>query len=90
MSKAKRLTSTASGRAAIQFVILIGVLSLFADITYEGARSIVGSYLAVLGATGTIVGLIAGIGEFAGYGIRLFSGILGDRSGRPWRILWVG
>jgi hypothetical protein len=28
--------------AAIRFIVLIGVVSLFADMTYEGARSVVG------------------------------------------------
>ncbi|MDW8185924.1 MAG: MFS transporter [Anaerolineae bacterium] len=90
MSKAEPMASQASDHAALRFVILLGVLSLFADMTYEGARSVAGSYLAVLGATGAIVGLIAGVGEFAGYGIRLFSGILSDRPGRSWWIMAMG
>ncbi len=36
--------------SALKFVVLIGIVSLFADMTYEGARSITGPYLAVLGA----------------------------------------
>lgn len=49
--------------AALKFVILIGFVSLCADATYEGARSITGAYLQVLGASGTVVGLVAGFGE---------------------------
>ncbi len=49
--------------AAFRFVLMIGVVSLFADFTYEGSRSIVGPYLAHLGANGTEVGIIAGLGE---------------------------
>jgi MFS family permease len=79
-----------SARPALRFVIWIGVLSLLADVTDEGGRSIAGSYLAVLGATGTMVGLIAGMGELAGYGSRLLSGVLSDRLQRLWLFMWIG
>jgi hypothetical protein len=49
---------------------MIGVVSFFADFTYEGARSITGPFLAVLGASGTVVGFVAGFGELLGWGIR--------------------
>jgi len=42
--------------------------------TYEGARSISGQYLAILGASGFVVGIVAGLGELIGYGFRLVSG----------------
>ena len=67
---------------ALKFVVLIGIISLFADMTYEGARSITGPYLAVLGASGTAVGIVAGFGELVGYGLRLVSGFISDRTGR--------
>jgi len=66
---------------AWRFVIAIGVVSLFADFTYEGGRSIVGPYLGVLGATPLVVGVVAGVGEFLGYGLRLVSGGFVDRRG---------
>lgn len=76
-------------RSAVGFVVLLGVVSLLADTTYEGARSITGPFLAVLGASGTVVGLVAGLGELIGYGVRLVSGYLGDRTRRYWAItLW--
>lgn len=81
---------TISKAAAIKFVILIGVVSLFADMTYEGARSITGPYLAVLGASGTAVGVVAGLGELIGYSLRLVSGYFSDRTGRYWAITIVG
>jgi MFS family permease len=76
--------------SALKFVVLIGVVSLFADMTYEGARSITGPYLAVLGASGTIVGIVAGFGELVGYGLRLVSGYISDRTGRYWPITLFG
>lgn len=75
---------------AIRFIYLLGITSLFADITYEGARSITGPFLSVLGASATIVGLVAGLGEFIGYGLRLLSGYLSDRLGRHWLFTFLG
>ena len=51
-------------RDAFKFIILLGIVSLFGDITYEGGRSIIGPYLATLGAGAVIVGLVSGLGEF--------------------------
>lgn len=78
-----------SGRA-LRFVLLVGVVSLFADLTYEGSRSITGPYLAVLGASATAVGVVAGGGELLGYALRLVSGRMADAMGRYWPITIVG
>lgn len=75
---------------AFRFVVLVGVVSLFADMTYEGARSITGPYLGSLGASATIVGIVAGAGELVGYGVRLLSGYLSDRTRRYWTITIIG
>lgn len=77
-------------RTAVRFVILLGIVSLFADMTYEGARSVTGPYLALLGASATAVGFIAGFGELVGYGLRLVSGYLSDRTGRYWAFTLAG
>ena len=70
--------------------MLVGVVSLFADMTYEGARSATGPFLAILGASGLAVGIAAGLGELVGYAVRLLSGILADRTGRYWLLTIVG
>jgi MFS family permease len=75
---------------ALKFVLLIGVVSFFADFVYEGARSVNGPFLAVLGASATLVGIIAGLGELLGYGLRLVSGPLSERTGRFWPITIFG
>lgn len=77
-------------RRALLFVVLLGVVSLFADMTYEGSRSIWGPFLGTLGATGAIVGLVAGGGELLGYVLRLFTGALADRTRRYWAITILG
>lgn len=79
-----------AGRRALRFVLLVGVMSFFADFAYEGMRSISGPYLALLGASATVVGVVAGAGELAGYGLRLVSGRLSDRTGQFWPITIVG
>ena len=89
-SRMDRRRAGLTQRTAMAFVILLGVVSLFADVTYEGARSITGPYLALLGASATVVGLVAGFGELVGYGLRLVAGYLSDRTGRYWTITLVG
>ncbi len=79
-----------SMKSALKFVILLGIVSLFADMTYEGARSITGPFLAILGASGAAVGFVAGLGELIGYGLRLLSGYLSDRTGKYWTITILG
>lgn len=79
-----------SKKTALKFVILLSVVSLFADMTYEGARSITGPYLAILGANAAVVGFVAGFGEFAGYALRIVSGYLADRTGKYWTITIIG
>jgi predicted MFS family arabinose efflux permease len=75
---------------AVRFVVLIGILSFFADFTYEGSRSIIGPFLATIGASGFIVAVITGFGEFAGYGLRLVSGRLADNTQQYWPITIFG
>lgn len=77
-------------RRAIGFIVLIGCVSLFADMTYEGGRSIAGPFLGSLGASAAVVGTVAGLGEFLGYGVRYLSGRVADRSGRYWRLMAIG
>jgi MFS family permease len=75
---------------AFQFVLGFGVVSLLGDFVYEGGRSIVGPYLATLGASAAVVGVVTGGGEAVALVFRLFSGRLADRSGRQWLISIVG
>ena len=77
-------------RRALRFVLLVGAMSFFADFVYEGARGIAGPFLALLGASGVVVGAASGLGELAGYGLRLVSGRLADRTRAYWPITFVG
>ena len=82
---------TRAGRStALRFVLLIGVVSFFADFTYEGARSVTGPFLAILGASGAVVGFVAGLGELLGYALRVVSGRLSERTQQFWPITLFG
>ncbi len=82
--------SDASRKKAFQLIILFGLVSLFGDMVYEGARSVNGPYLKTLGANAAVVGLIAGLGEFAGYAIRLVSGYFADKTKAYWLFTFLG
>ncbi len=84
------LTSNAGRSAAFRFVFIMGIVSLFADMTYEGARSVLGPFFAALGASGAVVGVVAGAGELIGYALRYASGHLADRTRRYWPIAFAG
>jgi predicted MFS family arabinose efflux permease len=77
-------------KLALRFVVAIGVVSLFADMTYEGARGITGQFLFTLGASATVVGSVAGFGELAGYCLRSVSGYLADKTHKYWAFMFVG
>lgn len=74
----------------LRFVLVFGLVSGLGDFVYEGARSIVGPYLATYGASAALVGLITGIGEAVALVFRLYTGRLSDRTGRHWAISITG
>ncbi len=71
-------------------ILLFGIVSLFGDIVYEGSRGLVPDYLYFLGASAVIVGIVGGLGEFLGYGVRLASGYLADSSRAYWLFIFIG
>lgn len=72
------------------FIVLMGIVSLLGDIIYEGTRGITGTYLYSLGSSMIIVGITSGLGEFFGYSLRLFSGVLVDRLKAYWLFTFLG
>jgi MFS family permease len=79
-----------SASSAFRFVLTLGLVNLFADMTYEGGASINGPFLGSLGATAAAVSIIAGVGEFLGYSLRLVAGYLADKTGKYWLITFIG
>ena len=78
------------GSAAFRFVVVVGVMSFFADFTYEGSRSMVGQYMGMLGAGALAISMVSGFGTLLGYGLRLLSGPGADRTGKYWPITIAG
>jgi MFS family permease len=75
---------------ALQLVLLMGLVSALGDITYETGRGTSGPYLAFLGASGLVIGITSGLGEFLGYALRLVSGYLADRTRSYWIATFIG
>jgi len=77
-------------RKALGLILLFGLVSLFGDIIYEGARSVNGPYLKLLTVNAVTLGLITGVGEFLGYALRLVSGYISDKTKSYWLLTIVG
>ena len=75
---------------AIAFITLMGIVSLFSDLTHEGARSILGEYLSLAGASAAAIGFVSGIGELCGYSLRLISGLIADKTKKYWTLVIAG
>lgn len=89
MNAGREVTESRRSRA-IRFIVSLGIVSLFADVTYEGARSVIGPFLNDLGASAAEVGIVAGIGEMLAASLRLFSGRIADRTHAYWTITICG
>src|SRR5438477_3089015 len=96
MGPAEGTTAMARSRLSIgsspafHFVLTIGVVNLFGDMTYEGGGAINGQFMASLGASAAVVSIAAGIGEGLGYALRSVSVYRADRTGRYWLGAFVG
>jgi len=71
-------------------IIVFGMISLFGDIIYEGARSSIPTYLELLATPAVIVGVAIGLGEFIGYALRLASGYIADATKTYWGLTIIG
>lgn len=76
--------------SAWAFILLMGIVSMFSDMTHESANSILGAFLSLAGASATTIGFVSGLGMCLGYALRLFSGWLADRTHQYWTICIVG
>ena len=84
------MTPETKRKAAIRFIVCVGIVSFFADMTYEGAHSIIGPFLKDLGATAFQVGIISGLGEMFAASLRFFSGRMADRTRAYWTLAISG
>jgi predicted MFS family arabinose efflux permease len=88
--KKSHSAKTTVSQLALRFVIIIGVVNLFADFTYEGARSVNGAFLASLGASAIVVGFVAGFGELIGYSLRSITGFFASKTHQYWAFAFSG
>lgn len=75
---------------AMAFILIMGIVSLFSDMTHEGARSILGEFLSITGASAATIGFVSGFGELCGYSLRLLSGFIADKTKKYWTLIIVG
>lgn len=71
-------------------IVMIGLVDLFADMTYEGGRSMTGQFLGSLGASGSAITIIMGASEFLGYILRWCSGIIADKTRKYRMLIFIG
>ncbi|HOI47318.1 MAG TPA: MFS transporter [Bacilli bacterium] len=77
-------------KKALVFLLLIGIISMLSDFTHEGARSIYGPFLSVLGVSAFLVAFTSGLGEFIGQTLRIVTGIIADKTKKYWSLMIVG
>lgn len=75
---------------AFIFITLMGIVSLFSDMTHEGGRSVLGEFLNLTGASAATIGFVSGVGELCGYSLRLISGFIADKTKKYWTLIIVG
>ena len=86
----RKTTLAFSDSPAFRFVLTMGIVNLFADMTYEGGASINGPFLGALGASAAAISIIAGLGEFLGYSLRSVAGYIADKTGKHWLVTFIG
>jgi MFS family permease len=88
MKKKRSVAIPAS--SAFAFVLTMGIVNLFGDMTYEGGAGINGPFLGALGASAAAISIIAGFGEFLGYSLRSVAGWIADKTGKYWPVTFAG
>jgi len=90
MRKDKHITDKKRLHGALAFIFLMGIVSLFSDMTHEGGRSILGEFLNLTGASAAAIGFVSGLGELLGYGLRILSGRIADKTKHYWTLVIFG
>ncbi len=86
----KKLEKGKLATGAMAFIFMMGIVSMFSDMTHEGARSILGEYLNLAGASAAVIGFVSGIGELCGYSLRLIFGVIADKTKKYWTLVIAG
>lgn len=75
---------------AMTFILLMGIISMFSDMTHESASGIRGAYLSLLGASAATIGFVSGLGELVGYSLRFVFGLITDKTKKYWDLTILG
>ncbi len=86
----KKIKKNNNVNFAVRAIIIFGIISLLGDMVYESARGANSQYFELIGISAAKVGLVFGIGEFLGYFLRLISGVISDKSKKPWAFMFIG
>lgn len=75
---------------AIAFIILMGFVSMLSDMTHEGAKSIYGQFLSIVGASPKTISLISGLGEFIGCSLIIVTAAIANKTKKYWLLTFIG
>jgi MFS family permease len=84
------MKKTSTKKQAFIFLLLIGIISMFSDFTHEGARSIYGPFLGLIGVSAFMIAFTAGLGEFIGQALRIVTGVIADKTKKYWLMMILG
>ena len=71
-------------------VLLLGLVSFFADVSGEMMTPVLPLFIAALGGSGVVVGFIGGLGDAVANIVKIFSGYIADRTGRRKELIAIG
>lgn len=72
------------------FIILIGIVSMMSDMTHEGAKSIYGQFLNIVGASPKVISFVGGLGEFLGSALIFVTSIIASKTKKYWTMTIIG
>jgi MFS family permease len=71
-------------------VLLLGLVSFFADISGEMMTPVLPLYIATLGGSSLVIGFIGGLGDAVANIMKVFSGYLADKTGKRKGLITIG
>ncbi len=72
------------------FIVMMAIVSLLNDVTYEGANSMTGAFQKLLGSPTIVIAVVGGVGALLGSSLRILTGYLADRTKKYWLFAILG
>ncbi|MFX0149884.1 MAG: MFS transporter, partial [Candidatus Hodarchaeota archaeon] len=89
VKKAKRPIKNTKGWLSGN-VVLLGLVSFFADVSGEMMTPVLPLFIAALGGSSLVIGFIGGFGDAVANIMKVFSGYLADKTGKRRRLIAIG